>query len=380
MVAALDALGEPHSVLFEKGVPQRQAHPDVAGRSRVESSEDDELDLNLVCINADPMPAVLDRLWPRFTDGRWTIGSWMWEVEAFPPWMASAADLVDEVWTASAHSAAAIGSAIDKPVHTFPLPVIPHRASALGRSDFGLPGGFMFLFCFDFYSVAERKNPFGVIDAFRRAFAPGEGPHLVLKTINGSDKLPELERLRLHAEGRPDIRIHDGYLDAPDQRALVACCDAYVSLHRAEGFGYTLAEAMLAGKPVIATGYSGNLEFMNDRNALLVGYTMTSIPEGCDPYPAGGRWAAPDVEEAAEYMRLVVDDPARAGALAQQGRRDISERHSPAARVPLLAARLAASRAAAADPARRRAARARPRFVESLATPRVRRLVRRYLG
>jgi glycosyltransferase involved in cell wall biosynthesis len=324
---------------------------------------------------------VLDRLWPRFTDGRWTIGSWMWEVETFPFWMAAAADLVDEVWTSSAHSAAAISGAIDKPVHTFPLPVVPYPASALGRADFGLPDGFLFLFCFDFYSVAERKNPFGVIDAFRRAFAPGEGPHLVIKSINGPDKLPELERLRLHAEGRPDIHIRDGYLDPADQRALVACCDAYVSLHRAEGFGYTLAEAMLAGKPVIATGYSGNLEFMNERNSLLVEYTMTEVPGGCEPYPAGARWAHPDVDRAAQHMRRLVDDAALCRALGEQGRRDISERHSPEARVPLLAARLAASRAAAADPARRwRVGRARPRLVDALATPRVRRLVRRYLS
>ena len=110
-----------------------------------------------------------------------------------------------------------------------------------------------------------------------------------------------------------------------------------------------MAEAMLAGKPVIATGYSGNLEFMDEANSFLVGYDLVPIPEGCDPYPAGARWAEPDLDEAAGRMRRIVEDPAGARAVAERGRRDIDERHRPAARGPLVAARLAAIRAAAAD-------------------------------
>ena len=149
------------------------------------------------------------------------------------------------------------------------------------------------------------------------------------------------------AADRTDIHIVDGYLDSPDQRALLEACDAYVSLHRAEGFGYTLAEAMLAGKPTIGTAYSGNLEFMDETNSFLVDHDMTPIPMGCEPYPSTSRWAEPSIEHAAELMRRVVDDPAGAAVVAAQGRRAIAERHSPAARVPLLAARLAATRAAA---------------------------------
>jgi glycosyltransferase involved in cell wall biosynthesis len=149
--------------------------------------------------------------------------------------------------------------------------------------------------------------------------------------------------------GRPDIEVVDRYLDAADQRALIASCDAYVSLHRAEGFGYTMAEAMLAGRPVIATGYSGNLEFMDEANSFLVGYEPAAIPERGDPYPAGSTWAEPDLDEAAALMRLVVDNPARARAVGERARHDIRRFHSPEARVPLVAARLAAIRSARAD-------------------------------
>jgi glycosyltransferase involved in cell wall biosynthesis len=149
--------------------------------------------------------------------------------------------------------------------------------------------------------------------------------------------------------GRPDIEVVDRYLDAADQRALIASCDAYVSLHRAEGFGYTMAEAMLAGRPVIAIGYSGNLEFMDEANSFLVGYEPAAIPERGDPYPAGSTWAEPDLDEAAALMRLVVDNPARARAVGERARHDIRRFHSPEARVPLVAARLAAIRSARAD-------------------------------
>ena len=242
------------------------------------------------------------------------------------------------------------------PVHNVPPPVVSRPAVARSRAELGLPDGFTFLFCFDFFSVADRKNPFGVIDAYCRAFAPGDGTHLVIKSINGSTVVTDLERVRLHAAGRPDVHVVDGYVSALDQAALVASCDAYVSLHRAEGFGYTMAEAMLAGRPVVATGYSGNLEFMDERNSFLVGYDLVPVGEGKGPYPATSRWADPDLDEAAAAMRRIVEDPAGAAAVGERARQDIVRFHSAEARVPLVAARLAAVRSARADDAVARAA------------------------
>jgi glycosyltransferase involved in cell wall biosynthesis len=356
MAAALRAAGERVVTVSESATSSRQRHPGDEGDGGdhgAATDVDGVGDVNVVCVNADRFPAVLDRLGGAFTRGRHTVGVWAWEVEQFPAVLARAADLVDEVWTCSAHARRAIAAGVDVPVHTVPPPVLERApASRRGRRELGLPDGFVFLFCFDFFSVTERKNPAGLVEAFRRAFAPGEGPQLVVKTINGGAALADLERLRLSVGDRPDVRIVDRYLDPPEQRALIGACDAYVSLHRAEGFGYTMAEAMLAGRPVVATGYSGNLEFMDERNSFLVGHDLVPIPAGCDPYPAGSVWAEPDLDEAAELMRRVVDDPARARAVAEQGRRDIRRFHSPEARAPLVAARLAAARAARADRSR----------------------------
>jgi glycosyltransferase involved in cell wall biosynthesis len=359
MAAALTAAGEPFWPVTERQTWNRQRDTEYADATDMAP---DEGDLNLVCVNADRLPTVLDRLGPQFGWHRYKIGMWAWEVEQFPEVYVPAAELVDEVWTYSQHAAAALRAAIPRPVHVVPLPVVERPPASRSRAELDLPEGFVFLFCFDFFSVAARKNPLGVIEAFCRAFptpsspgaGAGTGPQLVIKSINGHAKLSELERLRMRVLDRPDVHIRDGYLDPTDQQALMAACDAYVSLHRAEGFGYTMAEAMLRAKPVIATGYSGNLEFMDEANSYLVGYDLVPIGEGAQPYPAAARWAEPSLDEAAAHMQRIVADPAGAQAVGERARADIRARHSPAARGPLVAARLAASRAAAADARRQR--------------------------
>jgi glycosyltransferase involved in cell wall biosynthesis len=345
MAAGLHAAGEPFRVLVSDHLTsnRQNARPYQEGDGPVDG------DVNLICVNADRFGNLLERLEPDARWGRHTVGVWGWEVEDFPAEHAGAADLVDEVWTYSRHAATAIRAAVDKPVHVVPLPVVERRPARRSRADLGVPDGFVFLFCFDFFSILPRKNPLGVIEAFTRAFptpaAPGSGPQLIVKSINGDKQIAELERLEMRVLDRPDVHIRDGYLDPADHLALVGACDAYVSLHRAEGFGYTMAEAMLAGRPVIATGYSGNLEFMDERNSFLVEHSMVSIGEGADPYPAASRWAAPDLDQAAELMVRVVDDPRTAERIARQGQHDVRTWHSPAARGPLIAARLAAVRA-----------------------------------
>ena len=155
-----------------------------------------------MCVNADRLPTVLDRLGSGFSHGRSTIGVWAWEVEDFPGPLHGAARLVDEVWTCSAHARRAIAAAVDAPVHNVPPPVLPRPRADRSRRQLGLTDAYTFLFCFDFFSIVDRKNPFGVIDAFTRAFAPGEGPRLLIKSINGAAARPDLERVRLHAAGR----------------------------------------------------------------------------------------------------------------------------------------------------------------------------------
>jgi glycosyltransferase involved in cell wall biosynthesis len=297
-------------------------------------------DVTVACINADEMPYAADRLGDDLHVGGPVAGIWAWEVEHFPAWMAASESLVDEVWTYSEHSAAAIRAAVSCPVAVFPPPIAPAEPAIRTRADLHLPDGYLFLFCFDAHSVFQRKNPEAVVEAFRLAFRPGAGPQLVVKVVNADPHGLDLARLRRAAEDRPDITIRT-YSEPPErQMALMAAADAYVSLHRAEGYGLTMAEAMLLGKPVIATGYSGNLEFMDDRNSILVPASKVPIPVGVTPYPAGAMWANPDVETAAEAMVHLASQPEFGAALGARARADVLAHHAPERRVEALRTRL----------------------------------------
>jgi len=277
-------------------------------------------DVNLVCVNADHTPHLANELGPEFFAGRRTIGVWFWEVEDVAPSMTDAFPLVDEIWVASDFVLEAIAAVAPRPVRKFRLPVpVPSVAEGVTRAELGLPDDrFVFLFVYDFLSTAERKNPVGLVEAYTQAFGPDDGASLVLKSINGEQRVAELERVKHAASGRPDVIVHDEYLSPEHHRALLDHCDAYVSLHRSEGFGMDMAKAMGLGKPVIATGYSGNLEFMDDDTAYLVEYDLVPVGPGCEPYPAGSRWAQPRLAHAAELMRRVVE---RRDEAAERGRR-----------------------------------------------------------
>jgi glycosyltransferase involved in cell wall biosynthesis len=281
---------------------------------------DANFDVNLLCVNADHMELVARQLGPEFFGGRGTIGVWFWEVEDFPSSSIEAFDLVDEVWVASDFVFESIAPVAPKPVRKFPLPVVvPPVPVEVTRADFGLPDErFVFLFVYDFLSTAERKNPLGLIDAYTRAFDPDDGAVLVLKSINGEKRIDQLERVRRTAEARPDIHVLDTYLSPDLHAALLAHSDAFVSLHRSEGFGLDLAAAMGLGKPVIATRYSGNLEFMDDDTAYLVDYDLVPVGAGNDPYPPDSRWAQPRADHGAALMRRVVERPDEA---RERGRR-----------------------------------------------------------
>ncbi len=313
----------PHSTMTYDGGIHRQHHPfdeRPAGAS--------PYDINILCLNADSTPQFARDVGPGFFEGRHTVGYWFWEVDPLPACLYPAFHHVDEVWTATDYMADIIRAAGRKPVFTVPIPVpVPVFSPAITRERLGLPGRFLFLFLFDFLSVVERKNPLGLIEAFNRAFSPDEGPVLLIKSINGHHRERELEQLRMTAAARPDIFVVDRYYSAETKNALLAACDCYVSLHRSEGLGLTLAEAMALGKPVIATGYSGNLHFMTPDNSYLVDYTLSSVPPSCDPYPVGARWAAPNLDHAAWLLREVSERPIDAARTARRGQADILERH-----------------------------------------------------
>ena len=323
LMSAVEAAGIPFSTTTYDATLSRQAHPFDERKATA------AYDINVLCVNADSTPGFARDMGPDFFRGRYSAGYWFWEVEDFPRTMHAAFAVVDEVWTATEFIAQAVRQAGGKPVYTIPLPVAtPRYSPSLDRAYLGLPDAFTFVFVFDFLSVAERKNPLGVIEAFTTAFKPGEGPLLIIKSINGHLRLAELERLRAAASGRPDIRIIDGYYSSEWKNALVGAADCYVSLHRSEGLGLTMAEAMALGKPVIATAYSGNLHFMTPENSFLVDYARVKVPKGCAPYPTTTEWADPDLHQAAGLMREVYERPEIAAAKGQIAKRDIQERHN----------------------------------------------------
>jgi glycosyltransferase involved in cell wall biosynthesis len=333
--AALRHAGIPHRTIAYDAVPHRQEH--AFEHAKGETDEE----VTILCLNAEHLLGFAASGGSELLVDHYSVGVWFWETSRFPDYLKPALKFVDEVWVASNFVASAIGSETSIPVLTFPLPVVVPKQTTVSRQDVGLPEDrFAFVFVFDFYSTIERKNPDGLLEAFKRAFEPDDHAFLLVKSINGDAFPDQLERLRAAAAARPDIRIVDGFVPDEQVRAYAALADAALSLHRSEGFGLTLAEAMAHGKPVIATGYSGNLAFMNEANGYLVPYSLTELKDDVGSYPAGSIWAEPDLEEAARLMRHVVQHPDEARERGERGRRTIEARHSLAATEAFLTERM----------------------------------------
>jgi glycosyltransferase involved in cell wall biosynthesis len=280
----------------------------------------------LICVNPDELPQVVHRMGDNYFQGP-RIGVWGWETDAIPSGWRAAFELVDEIWVYSRFMVENIGAQSPVPVVALPPAIrVPEHHPPV---RLGIPDGYLFLFAFDYLSTIQRKNPVGLIDAFKRAFAPGEGPRLLIKTFNAPLRPLAEEEVLWAAGDRPDIHVLDRSLTSGARDGLIAACDCYVSLHRSEGFGLTLCEAMALGKPVIATRYSGNLDFMNDDNSFLVDYELTTVGAGTEIYPAWGRWAEPDVDHAAKLMRRVCDHADEAVAVGAKARDDIARTLSP---------------------------------------------------
>ena len=286
----------------------------------------------IMAINADQFGEVRHTFGPQFFERRYVIGQWFWEIEEFPKEFANRFGMLHEIWAATKHIQNMLIAAAPETVkvHHMPLPLVaPPTVSGVNKKTFGLDDRFTFLFTFDFMSVFERKNPMGVVKAFTKAFAHNEGPILVLKTINGHHKLEDIEKLRWACRSRSDIVIMDEFLETDMAGSLIAACDCYVSLHRAEGLGLTMSEAMTLGKPVIATAYSGNLDFMTPDTAVLIPWTRVKVGPNAAPYSPTATWAEPDTDAAAIAMRRVFEDKEFAAQLGAAAKADLEMRFSP---------------------------------------------------
>ncbi|PWC59581.1 hypothetical protein TSH7_20230 [Azospirillum sp. TSH7] len=278
--------------------------------------------------------------------GAYNIGFFLWETSALPRSAHLALEMMDELWTMSSFCADALAQHFTGPIHVVPNCVDERvlKASADKRSK---AEPFTFYFCFDARSWYTRKNPLAAARAFQKAFPRESGVRLVLRIRHRqtsrrsvADLAHKLELDRLVA-GDPRILLRDRELSYADSLAEMHACDAYVSLHRAEGFGYTMVEAMMMGKPVIASRYSANLDYMSDETAFLVGGQERYLE--CDEYlgvTPGARWFEPDISSAAEAMRRVWQDQDEARRRAEAGTAFVRSRFARPVLQELYACRL----------------------------------------
>jgi glycosyltransferase involved in cell wall biosynthesis len=299
--------------------------------------------VDLLAVNADQAPQVARAFGLRPGDGRYRVGYWFWELERLPPSLAAAGALFHEIWVASEFCREAVAAATRVPTFRLTPALVAAPAGRSRRADFGFGDDeFVCLFVFDAASIVKRKNPGAAIRAFRRAFASDEPVRLVLKTVNLAPRLrAAFERLA----GDARVELRNGYLPHGEVLDLVAACDAYLSLHRSEGLGLTLLDALLLGKPVVATGYSGVTEFLAGPGTFPVAHRLVTLKRDYGPYPRGARWADPDVDDAARRLRQV-RDAWRAGALGAGQAEALRRRFGPEVTADGLRARLDALRAA----------------------------------
>lgn len=326
-VAALQAAAIPYRLHNLRSQGLREGDDSL----ELDSGDGTDFGINLYVVNADQTAVASAETAELRKPGRYNVGTWVWELSVLPAIWSGAFGSYDEIWAPSAYCQAAIAARSPLPVVYMPYVVELPAPSQLGRPDFGMSADrFVFLAIFDMRSVFERKNPLAVISAFARAFRPEDQCELVIK-INHAEAAPgKMELLRAAAAGRP-IRLLVDTIPYPDVVALMQASDCIVSLHRAEGFGFVMAEGMLLGKPVIATGYSGNVDFTLPSNSFLVGYKLCPVGPGCEPYDPEALWAEPSEEEAIAQMQLVVRDEVLRRERAEAGRRFIQENYSSAA-------------------------------------------------
>jgi FkbM family methyltransferase len=341
----LDAVrdaGLPAAMAVEEtAVANRTGHPlpaDLATEPRYPVS--------VLCVNADMIkPSV--RRHPELVDDRYVIGVWSWELAEFPKWMTSSFADVDEVWTISEFCRAAIAVDSPVPVRVFPVPVRdpwhgdpPEKTTGTTTAS----NVTTFLFMFDYNSIFERKNPLGAVRAFQAAFENRDDVRFVIKSINGDKHQGDREKLRLAVAGDERITLVDRYLSQDEINQLFTDADCYVSLHRSEGFGLTVAEAMMRGLPVIATDYSGSAEVLTADTGWPVAHRLVRVGDGNYPYPPDARWAEPAQDAAVDAMRAVAADPENARKRGMLARELMLSARSQQAAATWVAERLADAR------------------------------------
>jgi glycosyltransferase involved in cell wall biosynthesis len=259
------------------------------------------------------------------------VGVWFWELEDVPKAWIKNSKFFDEIWAPSRFIGESLRKVLPVPVIDMPQSLRVQPFEPVPREMYGLkPGETVFLFVFDAASSVERKNPAGLVRAFQQAFPRTREARLVIKVSRPQAEPRNMAKLRQMVAGDPRILLVERTMSRHELLGLMDAADCYVSLHRAEGLGLTMAEAALLAKPVITTAYSGVLDFLNDKTALMVGHSMTTITHDRPPFQKGWRWADPDLAEAANHMRWVRAQPLLARQIGLRAKESVAKALDPA--------------------------------------------------
>lgn len=289
-------------------------------------SEDMPYDVNIFHINASEFTIAFINMGKQVWDHRYNIAYWLWELEEFPEEWLGCIDLVDEIWTPADFITNTLKKYTDKPVMTLPYCVEAPVSKKFDRAFFNLPKDiFLFLMMFDSGSIMERKNPDSVFAAYREAFGlDNDKVGIVVKINEYSQK--DITYINKALEGYKNVYILSDTLTKVQVNSLIKAVDVFVSLHRAEGFGLVLAEAMIVGTPTIATNWSANTEFACSDAACLVDYKMIEIDRDIPPYKRGYHWADADIAQAAGFMRRLYEDEEFYQNIADNAKRYVASR------------------------------------------------------
>lgn len=288
------------------------------------AGDDADADVVVVCINP-PELAWWRGAGARLPAGRVTVGVWAYEVDPAPRSWGEPVGRFDELWVNSEFVADLLRPLVDVPIAAVPPPVLLCEPTPCDLSTAAPPS---FVALCDNASTLARKNPAGAIEAFRRAFTPGEGPRLLVKVWNGNLDVAALGRLRALAD-RDDIVVVDRWLPRSELVGLLGDALALVSLHRAEGFGLPVVEALALGVPVVCTDATGVTDLLDDDTAFLVRSTPVAVGPGAAPYPPNGGWHEPDLDHAAEQLRVVWGNPRERARRATAAQHLVREQLDP---------------------------------------------------